>query len=161
SDGTELITIERSTFSGNILTSGNGSAVYINNGSPVFRNNTFSGNTGGFIVMYLPGTTGTFAFNSFVNNGSRTDIYSGTHNFIGNLLIRPSQSNCVSIAVSSSSYNISDDTSCGFVGTGDQQNVSGLNTLPDLDYRTAGSSVKTHALPVGHAAINAAGSCAA
>lgn len=127
--------IVNSTISGN-RTNGNSDGGGISNiaGSLTLTNVTISGNGGGGASV-----------------GGGIHIGGGTVDVTNSIVAENSDENC-SGAVTTSSYNVDDDGTCGFVGTGDQSNVADarLASLEDNGGPTA-----THALLAVSPAIDA------
>ncbi len=155
------LTVQDSTISGNTADSGGG--IY-NDGTLTVTNSTISGNSatdalggsGGGVYNVsgaLTITNSTISGNTASLQGGGVYNYDGTVNIQNTIVAGNTGGNC-SGTITSGGYNIESDTSsCGFTGTGDQQNVSSgnlnLGTLQDNDGPTY-----THALLTGSAAID-------
>ncbi|MCO5195749.1 MAG: right-handed parallel beta-helix repeat-containing protein, partial [Anaerolineae bacterium] len=143
-DTISVTTISNSTFSGNSATYGG--AIYKYYGVVTVSNSTFSGNsapnTGGIYAGTYHGTM-TVSNSTFSGNlgGSIRDW--GPY-LAGNLFdAGATGDNCIIIdAIADNGYNLSDDASCGFSGTGSANNatlnLSGLSVTP-----TPGQQVHT------------------
>jgi hypothetical protein len=159
-----VVTVTRSTLSGNIANSGGG--IY-NEGTLVVTNSTFSGNTasdGGGIEN--EGGTLTVSYSTFSGNaapgngGSIVNWSGGTVNLAGNIFEAGANGeNCYTVGgtLNDNGYNLSSDTSCVSGGAGSVTDATlKLGSLADN-----GGDTLTHALPVGSPAIDAIpnGSC--
>ncbi|MCO5186064.1 MAG: right-handed parallel beta-helix repeat-containing protein [Anaerolineae bacterium] len=143
-DTISVTTISNSTFSGNSATYGG--AIYKYYGVVTVSNSTFSGNsapnTGGIYAGTYHGTM-TVSNSTFSGNlgGSIRDW--GPY-LAGNLFdAGATGDNCIIIdAIADNGYNLSDDASCGFSGTGSANNatlnLSALSVTP-----TPGQQVHT------------------
>ncbi len=136
------LTVKNSTISGNSATStGDAGGIYVSQVTlSIIENSTISGNsdpdnTGGLLIMNTSQTV--LVKNSIIasqSSGADCYIYSGA-------------------TITSQGYNIESSTSCGFTGTGDQENVSSgslnLGALADN-----GGDTQTRALGSGSVAID-------
>jgi len=150
------------TFSGN--TASSGGAVYnYTNGTFIATNDTFSGNSassgdGGAVYNYtgatFSATNSTFSDDSATPSGDGGAIFnSGTATITGSILSGLANSsedntpdNCAGgSAVTDGGYNVADDTSCDFGGSGEGASDAqiGLEALGDN-----GGPTETQAIPV-------------
>lgn len=127
--------INNSTISGNTATADRG-GIYVNGGTVTIDSSTITNNAG-------PGLNATNSATVTVQNSIIAHQATGNDCFIDS-----------GVSFTSNGYNISGDATCGFTGTGDQENVSAaaLNLGPLLNY---GGATQTHALLAGSAAIDA------
>ena len=139
------LTIANSTFSGNFADEGPGNigAGIVNfDGIVTIADSTFSGNiaaTGGGIYTESPGAT-TITGTVFAGNTGGSCAVSG------------------GVGITDGGYNISDDKSCGFTGTGANGSTIGDNVNPLLDpngLQDNGGPTKTVALQSTSPAIDA------
>ncbi len=159
----DILTVSNSTFSGNTTTIGGGGAIF-NNQTMTVTNSTFSGNSGiggGAIANQGSGsiTNSTFSGNSASSgDGGGISAGDGTLRVTGSLFARgPSGGNC-SQTITDGGYNISDDASCGFTGTGVNGKTLGDNVNPLLDpngLQNNGGPTETIALQATSPAIDA------
>jgi hypothetical protein len=128
--------VTNSTFSGNSVGFGSGGAIF-NSGSSTVTNSTFSGNSAS------SGSGGTI----FNDGGAPLGAFGGA--IIAN---STSGGNCSGTgAITDNGYNLTDDGTCGFTGTGDLQ-----NTNPQLGaLANNGGPTQTMALAVGSPASDA------
>ena len=147
-------TVSNSTFYDN---EGHGAGIY-NRGTLSVTNSTFSGNTsftaGG---IYNSGTAtvtnSTFSNNRNLHNEEGGIFNTGTMNLAGNIFVKEASSgNCRNFGtLNDNGYNLSDDASCGFSGTGSANNA----TLPLGDLADNGGPTQTHLPSAGSDAIGA------
>ena len=151
------VTVTNSTFAGNEATAYGGGIYNVGGGTLTVTNSTFSGNSainGGGIVngSTLIVTNNTFAGNAASSFGS--GIYNlGTAHLAGTIFAdSPSGDNCTSFGtLTDNGYNLSDDASCGFSGTGSANNATlALGNLADN-----GGPTQTHLPGAGSNAIGA------
>ncbi len=149
------VTVTNSTLSGNSSTRLGGGIC--NNGTLTVTNSTLSGNSapsGGGIYSdsTVTVTNSTLSGNSASSIGGGIWNNSGTLYLAGTILdTGTSGDNCYGIGVMiDNGYNLSDDGSCGFTGTGSQNNVTlNLDALADN-----GGPTQTHLPGLGSAAID-------
>ena len=167
-DGTATVT--NSTFSGNSATF-NGGGIDNDSGTLHVTNCTFSGNIatdyGGGIVNFatLTVTNSTFSDNSAVLGDGGGIFNDGTATVTNSILATSTNLNCAGPGtppVTDGTYNISDDHSCGFVGTNfttsDPIGDGVTETHVGLDpsgLATNGGPTQTIALDLGSYAIAA------
>ena len=149
------VTVTNSTFSGNSATNGGGIVNGIRSTLRV-TNSTFSGNTatkGGGIQSagVVTVTNSTFSGNSAPTGGGIGNT--GTVRLAGTIFAAGlNGDNCAGIGtINDNGYNLSDDASCGFSGTGSANNATlALGALADN-----GGPTQTHLPGVGSDAIGA------
>jgi len=167
-DGTATIT--NSTFSLNTAAY-NGGAIDVDSGTVHVTNCTFSGNSatgfGGGIITFgtLTVTNSTFSGNQAGGSAEGGGIYNdGSATVTNSILATSTRGNCAGPGtppVTDGTYNIADDTSCGFTGTGANGHTIGdgvTDTNVGLDpsgLETNGGPTKTIALELGSYAIAA------
>ncbi len=167
-DGTATVT--DSTFSLNTAAI-NGGGIDVDSGTLHVTNSTFSGNSatdyGGGIINFatLTVTNSTFSGNQAGEYAEGGGIYNdGTATVTNSILATSTRGNCAGPAtppVTDGTYNITDDTSCGFTGTGANGHTIGdgvTDTNVGLDpsgLGTNGGPTKTIALELGSYAIAA------
>ena len=162
-NGTLIVT--DSTFSGNFSPEGGG---IFNDGTLTVTNSTFFANSadgGGGIANNGTGgndgmltvTNSTFLANSAAFDGEGGSVLnSGATSFKNTILAGSSLSGNCSGTISDAGYNISDDTSCGFVKTGSANNGDGVNPLfSQLGLANNGGPTGTIALDSESPAIDA------
>ncbi len=160
------LTVTNSTFSGN-SDDGGGGGIY-NNDALTVTNSTFSGNSagnGGGIDNAPSGTltvlNSTFSQNS-AGSGGGIHNASGTATVTNSILANSTSGNNCSGTITDGGYNISDDASCGFAGTGLNgyaigDNVSDINlALDPAGLANNGGPTQTIALESGSYAADAA-----
>jgi Leucine-rich repeat (LRR) protein len=158
----EAIIIENSVIYGNIMSdSGGGISNYT--GTVTITNSTVSGNyaaDGGGIFN----DTGTVhLIHSTISSNSATNQTSGIHNVGGTVNVTGSiihdgslGGNCFG-TITDNGYNISNDATCGFTGTGIGDSVDPL--LDPAGLQDNGGPTQTIALQYGSPAIDAGGVC--
>ena len=142
------LTVINSTFSGDNVTLGGadqGAGIYNNGGTVTVSNSTFSGNNafngGNGGAIYNNGGTFTLT-NSTISDNIASAGNGGIHNQSGtvtltNTIVANNKQygpNCGG-SITDGGHNISDDSSCGFMGTGCAATIgtSFCNTNPALD----------------------------
>ena len=145
------LTVADSTFSDNTV-DGYGGAVSNNDGTVTVTNSTFSGNAatvhGGGIINWngpLTVTNSTFSDNTADGYGGGIINDAGTVHLAGTIFARGTNgANCDnnSGTLTDNGYNLSDDASCGFSGTGSANNAT-LNLSALSVTTTPGQQVHT------------------
>ena len=168
------LNIKNSTFSGNSATAMCGAIAVISyrpalgnfGGIATITNSTFSGNSagndgGGLCILWTTGNgVATITNSTFVGNsagsggGGNIANYGGTVYLASTLLdTGTSGANCYTInsgTTNDNGYNLSDDGSCSFTGTGSQNNTTpNLGALADN-----GGPTQTHLPRINSPAIN-------
>ena len=164
--GTGTVVIAGSTFSGNQSNSNDGGAILNGNaggsGTVTISNSTFTGNSaepgqaGGAIANVggsMTVTASTLSGNSAGSGGEGNDLYNtATLNLGATILANTADdANCALGTYTDLGYNLSDDGSCGFTGTGDL-----TDTAAGLDpggLQSNGGPTQTIALEPDSAAV--------
>ena len=148
------LTVRNSTISGNTSSASDGGGLRTFNDPITLINSTVTGNTaagaggGGLwstqsdiVLVYSTVTGNTAPSGSNVHAG-------GTITSFGSVVTSPlgGGENCSGTAAPSQGYNFSDDTSCGFTGTGDRE---GSSTNPLLGALAANGGPTSTMLPSG------------
>ncbi|MCO5206950.1 MAG: hypothetical protein M9928_18215, partial [Anaerolineae bacterium] len=157
------VTVINSTFSGNTAT-GRGGGIYnnvgfINTNTVTVINSTFSGNTatveGGGIYNddMLTVSNSTFSGNLSTNNGGGVKNYGTAHLAATIFVAGLNGGNCSNNGgtITNNGYNLSDDASCSFSGSGSANNA----TLALGDLADNGGPTLTHLPALGSDAIGA------
>lgn len=156
------VAISNSTFASNFA-SGGGGGVNNYGGIATITNSTFASNSssyrGGGLINVFSGTVtisnSTFANNSssYIGGGLSNYGSNGTVRLTGSIVANNPGGDCAgSQNLIDGGYNLSSDSSCGFTGTGDQQ-----NTDPKLDpngLQNNSGPTQTIALQSGSPAID-------
>ncbi len=122
-----LITLTRSTVSGN--TSDNNGGGLRSYGGAVVINSTMTGNTASSDGGALSGGPLTLVYATITDNtgagGGNIELDDGGLTSFGSVVASPHGSaDCVAIGTTTSNgYNVDDDGTCGFKGTGDQSDL--------------------------------------
>jgi hypothetical protein len=153
--GSVTVTVQNSTLSGNSATNGGGIR---NNGRLTVSNSTLSGNSaafGGGIRNDGPLTVqnSTLSGNSA---GSGGGINNGGALTISSSIVAAqtgTSTDCSGSPVATDGYNIESANTCGFTGTGDQQNVSSAS-LALGGLANNGGPTQTRALGFGSVALD-------
>ena len=152
-NNTNVTTINNSTFSDNSA-SRDGGAIYKSYGMVMVSNSTFSSNsapnTGGIRVGRPNGAL--TVTNSTFSGNLGGSIRGFTPHMAGNIFAAGATgNNCTIIdAVTDNGYNLSDDASCGFIGTSVDSATLNLGALANN-----GGPTQTHLPGAGSAAIGA------
>ncbi len=153
-------TISSSLISGNEVEYYAGGGI-LNGGTLTLTNSTVSGNESGLYAggIYTPGGALILNNDTIYGNGD-SGIVGGlfgsppsTVTVTNTLMANNSGGNCYGVTFNSYGHNLSDDTSCGFFGPGDQ-----INTPPGLDpngLQNNGGPTETIALLPTSPAVNA------
>jgi len=163
-DTSAALTVTNCTFLGNSSSDDSGGAIAVNaQGAATVINSTFTGNKahgGGAILNIgtLTVTNSTFDGNSAAatNGGGILTGLHATTDLKGTILAANSGDNCLTVrgTLNDDGYNLSDDDSCHFNGTGSHNGVAdsdlNLGSLADN-----GGPTKTIALQTGSIAIDA------
>ncbi|MCK6556983.1 hypothetical protein L6Q96_20765 [Candidatus Binatia bacterium] len=161
SPGTLLV--ERSTISGNRAGQGGGICAGWYLGGPIIPattlvNTTVSGNSddgnSGGGILYAQGILRLRSSSIIDNRGGIYNNFNSGGTVQNTILTRNGPYNCAgSLAFTSMGYNLTDDSTCGFLsGPGDQPNVANPQVGPLQDN---GGPTATHALLSGSSAIDA------
>ncbi len=149
------VTVTNSTLSSNDATNIGGGIS--NTGTMIVTNSTFSNNSsasGGDIYNSSTGTL-TLTSNTFSNNSSSIGVNifneSAMVYLSGNIFKATSGSNCENIGtLNDNGYNLSDDASCGFTGTGSANNATlNLGALSGGVHTPQAGSDAIGAIPYG------------
>lgn len=170
SDGSTTVNISNTTFSSNTA-SVRGGAIFHETGSEIITNSTFSGNstpaasTGGGAIDIPTGSLTIISstlYGNTVNDaagdgGGIRNTTTGTVTIRNSILaenkVTTTDENCGGTrAFTSGGYNISDDASCAFAGTGDQNSVTG--TIVSATLADNGGTTATHTISTGSPAID-------
>ena len=138
------LTVTNSTFVGNSASDFGGGAIYNNSGTATITNSTVFANF-------------TVPFSGNPVSGGGIAVGGGTLTVSNSILAGNSNGNCLG-TVGDGGYNISDDGSCGFTGTGANSQTLGDGVNPLLDsngLQDNGGSTKTIALQSNSPAIGA------
>ena len=155
------LTITNSTLSGNSSDytgyyTSYGGGIYVYSGTLTITNSTLSGNSayyaGGIFVHGVTTiTNSTLSGNSAYYGGGITNWYGANQLHLSATILDTGSrgANCYSSSFINNGYNLSDDGSCGFSGTSQNNAVLNLGVLSNN-----GGATRTHPLGIGSAAIN-------
>lgn len=158
------LSLKRSTLTANNASTGTGGGLYYRaSGASNIENSTFSKNIANTAPeVYHGDDTGTMTmtYSTMLANSTASAILNAAApaNPIvsdANILMNTGSGlNCSATnELSSSGYNIADDTSCGLAGTGDVQTATAVSTLATT-LASNGGPTQTHALIEGSQAID-------
>jgi hypothetical protein len=157
------LTVTNSTLSGNSANEGGGiNGINSDSGTITVTNSTLSANSatniGGGILNgggTLTVTNSTLSSNSAHIGGGLFNTFQGAASFKSTIVSGNTGGNCyANPPISSAGYNLSDDGTCGFNATGDQNNVASIGLDPH-GLRNNGGPTQTIALLPTSVAVDA------